>query len=369
MPNILYKATNSQGAEVAGFVEADTADAAVARLKAKGLTGIELHESPGNAMRRSGREGLSEAASAQLAAFELQVRRKPGLRTLLGEVERRNRWWIGLCVGLIAGGLATGHSWLASAGAVMVAITFGVPAWNHRFSRYFNRMLQSMAVGDWDEAARMLKRFRQKQHVEQIAVSIEFYDAQIRVRQGEPLQQVLARLEPCRARLAKSPSHFAARVASVHAAAKDYSGFLDNMRAAFEAAPEDPSRRVDYALAHARLGDLQMAEQLLAGIDMEALQVQGRPYVDWARGLIALRQDRPGAQEALTNGVAAFLKIATPAAWSSLALCSGACALAMHRDGDTAGAKKMLARVWTILIAHWDPRLMNEIKSEIGEPA
>ena len=366
MPNILYKARNGAGAEVTGYVDASTAQDAVARLKAAGLVDIELHESPGNAAMRTHRTSMSAAQAAQMAAFELKARARPGLKTVLAEVARRGRWFILAAAALIVAGLVSGLAWPPLLGGAVLALTFGLPTWSHRYSRYFGRLLQALALGEWDEARRMLDRFAGKKHSEMVTTQMPFYDAQIRVRQGEPLESVLARLEAVRPKL--PPGQFPARSASLHSAVKDYDGFIARMREAWEATPDDPSRRVDYALAHARLGDLAQAQQLLADVDMEALQVHGRPFVWWARGLVELRNDKPSAEATLLRGVEGFLQIASPAAWISLALCSGACALAMVRNGDPAGAKIMIGRVWPILKVHADTRLRGEIETEIGTP-
>ena len=366
MPNILYKARNDAGAEVTGYVDAATAQEAVAKLKASGLADIELHESPGNAATRSGRAEMDAARAARMAAFELRVRARPGLKTLMAEVTRRARWVLVAAGVLVVAGLLSGRALPAAVGLVVTALTFGLPAWSHRYSRWFNRLLQALALGEWDEARRMLDLFARKKHSDSVATQIQIYDAQIRLRQGDTLDRALLRLEPLRATL--PPDQFLARTASLYSAVKDYDGFIARMREAWEATPDDPSRRVDYALAHARLGDLLQAQQLLEGIDMEALPVHGRPFVWWARGLVELRNDKTSAEATLMRGVEGFLQIASPAGWSSLALCSGACALAMVRNGDRAGARIMVGRVWPILKVHADTRLRAEVESEIGTP-
>lgn len=366
MPNILYKARNSAGAEIAGFVDASTAQDAVAKLKASGLVDVELHDSPGNAATRTDRVMNDDSQAARLAAFELAVRARPGLKTLLTEVTRRARWYILAAIALIAAGAVSGRAAPAVAGASVLVVTFGLPAWRHRYSRYFRRLLQALALGEWDEARHMLDRFTRATHPAVVTTQIPFLDAQIRVREGEPLERVLARLEAVRPNM--PPGQFPARAASLHSAVKDYDGFIACMREAWEATPEDPSRRVDYALAHARLGDLVQAQELLAGVDMEALQVHGRPFVWWARGLVELRNDKVSAEATLMQGVEGFLRIASPAGWTSLALCSGACALAKVRNGDPAGAKIMIGRVWPILKVHADTRLRGEVETEIGVP-
>lgn len=368
MPNILYKAKDASGADTAGFVDAPTAQAALEQLKARGYSAIDMQESPDSAQRRSGRAGLSEEEAARLAAFELRLRKKPGLKTVLGEVARRNRLWIALDCGLLVFGLATGRVAVAMTGATLLALTFGWPAWVHRHARYFNRMITAMAIGDWAEAARLLGRMRgSKQLAPAIANSLHFYDAQIRVRQGEPLAAVLRDIEQLRPLFAGSPGHFDGRLASVHSAGDDHAGYLACMRRAQEALPEDPSRQLDLALAEARLGDLDRAAALFEAVNQEALPAHGRPFVAWAGGLIALRRgDSVLAQDTLMEGVSGFLKTPSPAALSSLSLCCGACALALKRNGKPEAARKMLDQVARILPVYADTLLRAEIKREIG---
>jgi tetratricopeptide (TPR) repeat protein len=367
LPNILYRAKEASGADTAGFVEAPSAPAALEILKGRGYTAIELHESPDSAQRRGGRGGLSDEEAARLAAFELRLRRKPGLMTVLGEVARRNRVWIAVDCGLLVGGLATGRPAMALTGATLLVLTFGWPVWAHRHARNFNRMIIAMAIGEWDEAAALLGRLRGGQLAAAMANSMDFYEAQIRVRRGEPLAAVLNDIEKLRPRFAATPGHFDARLASVHSAGGDYAGFLACMRRSHQATPEDPSRQLDLALAEARLGEPDQAAAVFASVNQEALPAHGRPYIDWTGGLIALRRgDHAQAQASLLEGVSGFLKTPSPAALSSLALCSGACALALARNGQVPAARKMIEQVARILPVYADPLLRAEIKREIG---
>jgi len=367
LPNILYKAKDASGADTAGFVDAPSAQAAVEQLKARGYSAIDLHESPDIAQQHAERAGLSDEEAARLAAFQVRVRKKPGLATVLGEVARRNRVWIAIDCGLLVAGLATGRYAMAMTGATLLALTFGWPVWAHRHSRYFNRMITAMAIGEWAEAARLLEKMRGKQHAPSVANALHFYEAQIRARRGEPLAAVLPDIEKLRPRFAATPGHFDARLASVHSAGGDFAGYLACMRRAYEAAPQDPSRQLDMALAEARLGDLDRASALFEAVNQEALPVHGRPFVAWTGGLIALRRgDSAQAQATLMEGVSGFLKSPSPGALSSLSLCSAACALALKRNGDPEAARKMLAHVTRILPVYADPLLRAEIKREIG---
>ena len=352
-----------------GYVKAQSAPEAVARLKASGLTDIELHEAPDVAQLREDRKGLGKVAAARQAEFELRVRRDPGLMTVLGEVARRNRLWIVVDVGLLVAGILLARTGLALIGAAALTLTFGLPIWLHRHSRRFDRLLHAMAVGDWDEAAKLVALMRGKPVTESLAIGLEFYDAVIRLRQGAKLPAVLEDIEPMRMRLAGAPGNFESRVASLYASAGDHPGFIAAMRDAYNKAPDDPSRQTDLALAEARLGDAARAADLLAGIDLEALPVHGRPFIKWAQGLVELRGgEAQAARDTLLEGVRGFLAIPSKAALTSLALCSGACALAMQRCGEPADAQKMIAQVWPILRVYADPVLMADLRREVGLP-
>jgi len=367
LPNILYKARDASGADTAGFVDAPDAQAALDMLKARGYTAIDMHESPDIAQRHPDRAGLSDEEAARLAAFQVRLRKKPGLMTVLGEVARRNRVWIAIDCGLLVVGLATGRIAMAMTGATLLVLAFGWPVWALRHSRRFTRMITAMAIGEWDEATRLLEQLRGQQRAPQIAESLHFYEAQMRARRGEPLAAVLRDIEQLRPRYAATPGHFDARLASVHSAGGDFAGYLTCMRLAYQATPQDPSRQLDLALAEARLGDLASAIALFDSINQEALPVHGRPFVAWVSGLIALRRgDNATAQIKLMQGVSGFLKTPSPGALSCLALCSAACALALKRNGHPDAARKMLDQVARILPVYADPLLRAELKRELG---
>jgi hypothetical protein len=313
------------------------------------------------------RAALGDEAAARLEAFHRDACRAPGVAGVLGAVARRARGPIAVDVGLALAGLALGRVWLALIGVVLLAFAFGPPAWRHFFSPPSDRLARAMALGHWDEAGRLLARLGGERRPEATEHALKFHDAQIRAHRGEPLQPLLARLELFRGGM--PPATFQARLAAVHDAAMDYDGTLACMRAAWDAAPDDPARRVDYALAHARLGDLVRARELLDAVDVVALPAQGRPVAEWALGLVELRNGKPSARETLLEGLEGLLLASiAPANWRSLALCSGACALALQRAGDAASAKRLTSQVWPVLQVCADTRLRAEIEREIGLP-
>jgi tetratricopeptide (TPR) repeat protein len=263
-------------------------------------------------------------------------------------------------------GLLAQHPVVVGVGALLLALTFGLPAWGFRHARRYDRLLRVSSVGDWARAEGLIGALRRKAQPDNLLFDLDIREAEIRARRGD-VAQALAGVENWRAGLAASaPGLFEARVASVYHAAGDYQGFLREMRKAREALPNDPSRQLDLALAEARLGDPSVARDLLENVHSAALPVHGRPFIHWTRGYIALRRGEHSAQSELGQAVTGFLEYeANPAVWSALGLCAGAYALALARDGRLEKAKETLERVSSILMAHGDKPLMEMIRREV----
>lgn len=371
MLKLLYRATNAEGKRQAGYVEADSAEEAVARLKTTGFTDIDLHRATAGAALRSRLAGLSETESAQLAEFELHAIETPtDLWWLLRAVARR--WWgwvvadlFVLLIGVILGNLR----WVGLA-LGLLALLFGIPAWRFRHARHYDQLLRAYAVGDWARAEKLIAKLSGASESRNLEFDLAIRSAVIQARQGE-LAAALASLEPWRARLRdRFPALFPGRVAAVHAAVDDYAAFVAHMNEALALSNGDPQCGVEAALAEARFGSVERAQSLLEAVNQEALPVGGRAFIQWTRGMIALRQGAPTAQGVLAQAVAGFLaRSAMPANWMALAACSGAYALALARDGKTDEARMILDRVAPVLTVHGDVPLRAGLRDALGEDA
>jgi tetratricopeptide (TPR) repeat protein len=365
MPKLLYSARTPDGKQKSGWVEATTAQQAVADLSAAGLTDIQLHEAPATAALRTHRESLLGPGAERMAAFELRVRAKPGLRTVLAEVARQSRAWLVVDVAIIAWGAFRASASTMAFGFFLAVLPFALTAWKHRHARHYNELMRAYAVGDWPKVQALLAALRAGPGLTNLQFDLDIREACMRAAQGVPPDA--AALEKWRGALAqKSPGLFEGRLAAVYSAAGDYARCLELMRNAYELSSDDPSRRVDLALAEARFGDADRAEDLLNGVDERALPAFGKPFIHWARGIVALKRGRDSARADLEQAVAIFLPLsAHPATWTPLGVCAGAYALSLARAGRAEAAASTLKRVWPVLKAHGDRPLLTMIRREI----
>lgn len=366
MARLLYSANDPSGNSKAGLIDAASAEEALAKLRAAGFSAIQLHDEPSVAAQRTDRLDLDDEEAAALAAFELRVRQSPGLATVLAEVARRSWLWLAIVGAVAAWGLAAGNVAAAATGAALLGLTFAIPAWRFRHAARYDQLQSAFAVGDWPRARALIQAMRSAQQPDNLLFDLDIRAATIEAVEGRGAQ-ALAALEKWRAPLASAaPGLFESRVASVHHAAGDYKGFVEQMRQATLALPGDPSRQLDLALAEARLGDLDVAQGLLDALHVDGLPTHGRPFIDWTRGMIALRRDHPSAHEHLAHAIAGFLQYGNnPAVWGALALCSGAYALALARAGQLDHARQTLDRVSPMLEAQADKPLLRMLQLEV----
>jgi len=366
MAKLLYTALSPQGARVEDFVEADSAASARERLVGQGLRDVVFHDEVMISQART--EPLGEADTQRLAAFKLRILRRPGLRTVWGEVARRNGWLIA-GGGVLAGiSLAMGE---VQRGVLLLGVAllpFALSAWQYRHAHRYQRLVEACNVGQWALAERLIAALRSTRHGRGLlGFDLQVRQACIHARQGQPLDELLEGLdlqvEPA---IKAQPALYHCRLASVYAAAEDRAGFVRAMRTAYEASAQDPARALDLALACARFGDWQEAERLLAALDATLLPAHGKGFWRWAQGMVALRAARPDALPSLTAAVTAFLQLGVdqPAVWTALAFATCDLAVALHLNGQTEAARRSLSEVWPVLRVHADKALMQMLKRE-----
>jgi hypothetical protein len=366
MAKLLYSARTADGKASQGFVEADSARQARDKLAASGLRDIVLHQEVGIASQGGAlAAGLDPVALAQLAQFQLRLRAAPGLKTVMAEIARRGAPWICGDLLLLAYGLWTGRMLPIVVALTLLAFPFVRAAWMHRHADRYQELLKAFALGQWErvtELATMLRSAAVKS--QQLAFDLDVRLAAIRARRGD-LAGAARELEPWRAKLAASLGLFEARLASVHSAAGDREGFVRLMGQSYEASRHEPARTLDYALAHARYGDTAQAESLLAQLDASLLPPQGKGFLLWTRGLVALRHGGGDAPDLLGQATAEFLqRSAMPAAWTALAYCTCDHAIALSQAGRKEDAKRQMAHVWPIVAANADKPLMRLLQTE-----
>jgi hypothetical protein len=365
MAHLLYSAQDGQGKAVQGFVEAATSLQAREQLLARGLTAVVLHQDPTVSTDAAELAGLSDAEVRELARLRVSAMQRPGVGGLLLDIARGNRWWIAFDVALLAWGLWSSSPWLVAVATVLALLPFIIGLWVYRHGGRYNALLKSFSVGDWDrveQLAHKLRAFSGK--VAHMEFDLDVRLASIQARKGD-LAAALVRVETWRPRLADTPGLFEARIASVYAAGEDRVGFVRMMAKAHELASHEPSRILDLALAHARFGDVAVADQLLRSADTSLLPPHVQGFVAWTDGMVRLRQGQPEAVDRLGRAVAAFLKLAgQPAAWTALAFCTCDHAIALSMAGRKDEARRELAQVWPIVKAHADRALLSMLQAD-----
>lgn len=302
---------------------------------------------------------------AGLASLRARLERPLTLRDLLVARVRAARWWLLADAALVVFGLVRGSAiWVAAglvaalvplAGAVVAA---GPLARHHRLQRLYAR-------GDWMAVRGLAADLA---GARSLPVGLEF-DAALRlagaIAREQSVDEALAHVEPWRQRTATQPGVFDARTAALYLVAGDTTGHLAALSRAHSAAPADLRIALDLALAQARFGSLEQAEQLLAPLVPAQVPAISRPTWLWATGLVQMRRTEPSTEATLAQAVDAWLqRIDEPDSWVSLALCATDHAVALHQAGRDDEARERVAQVWPVLEAHATVPLLRMLEAD-----
>ena len=370
MARILYSAKKSDGSAAQGFVDAPDMASARDKLMASGLVEVAFHQELVVSEDQAMLSGLSEKQQSAFAKFRLDLSKKPGLHTVLRESARQLRFWMAFDSCLLAWGLWSNDAFFAIVGFLFLVLPFVKVVWLHRHADRYDAMLRAFALGRWDVVKENVGKLRSALGLAPLlAFDLEIRMASIQAREGK-LSEALASLEHWRGKMADKASLLESRLAAVHAAAGDRLGFLAAMDKAYVLSRNDPSRALDLALGHARVGDLNRAKALLNSLDESLLPELALPFLSWAKGLCQQREKDPAAVQTLTQAVEAFIKkSAHPAVWTALAFCMADHALALAADGQGEQAKIELESAWSIVGVHADAAYLQELGSAGLVPA
>lgn len=313
--------------------------------------------------------GLSPVDERRLAEFNARVTRRPGLMPLLIHTAQRRALSIAAWLALAALGLWQGRLAWVLAPIGMVLLPFAWASVRYRHGRQHARLVEAFSVGDWTRMEGLVSHVRAARGATvTTAFDVEVHMACSQVLRGRPLADALLALAPWAVRIAATnPGLYESRLASVHVAAGDRTGYLRCTRAAADVARNDPARVIDLALAEARFGDADAARRLLDRTDAHSLPSHAGGFVHWARGSIALRSHDPQAPNHLGRAVGSLLVEAVhqPAVWTSLAFCAADLAMALRSGGLDAQARRTLVPVLPILRSHADKTLMHVLEQDI----
>ena len=373
MPHFLYQAVAADGSPASGAMEADNAQAAHGKLVMAGYRQIQILSNRTTAALQDDLDAMSPGERQETARARVRfmtAAQGSGGTTVMVEVARRS-WIYLLCFGALAAqALASDHplrAWVflsALAAPFLVSFRAGGPL------RDYRQLQLAMAHGDWAQAQSLIARMRRHPaNSTQLAMDLDVREAQIRARAGEPIATVIESLSAWRDRLADQPGTFDSRLVGIYLAARDYPGYRAAARASYEAAPEDATRAIELATAEARFGDLAETRRLLDGLNPALVTPLAVNYVNWCRGMIALREGDPAGAEAPLRAASTSLQAVAkklPVAETTLALVNAHLPLALARSGQGDEARQRITPFWPQLDLFADAGLRADLEREVG---
>lgn len=364
MKRVIYSATNPNGSTKNNFIEAKSNKEAINILRKKGLKNIRLHDDAFSSFQRDDLDEMTEKQLEEIAQFEINTRKKANVFTFLTEVLRVNKVLIITGLGIFSWGAFNSYLFTSIAGAVLGLSMPILSLWNYRVVNNFNKLQKTMARGEWEESLKLIDKLRKHMKEPEMAFNLDIYKASI-IASKKSLTESLLIVKKWELQFEDvSPGLFESRVAILYHASGDYDGFLTKMREGFHKSSENPSILTDLALAEARFGSIEQAISLLEKVSIEELPQHGLPFIDWAWGIIAKRQNKPVAIDHLNKAILGLLAYSdNPAAWTSLALCTGSFAVLLSENGQPQKAKMLTQSVWDILKNHGDKPLLRELSN------
>ena len=379
-PRWLYQAQDAQGRPTEGFVHAQTAEEAmqaIAALQQPPLTQVQLHTSGlyARAMTEMADDALGTLdvkALRQLARDQIEAQENPGLWTTLRQLLRNNRTWLLVCAALVA--MAVWRQWSPWVQGILVLAMLaplGVFAYMHQFQRMYQQMLHAHATGDLprlDVLAQRLARAAERhaflrQPAWDAAVRMAWFEARA---EGVDAAILRLRVHPMRP---ADEGEFLSRIYTLPLATGDHAGFTARLRDLIALRPGEPTLQLDLALGEARAGHTDEAQRLVDTLQPAMLPPHGKAFIDWVRGMIALRDPARAGEAASHLGKACeqFLGLVrkAPGAWPSLAVCTCDYALALAWSGRAEMGRTVFASVQPVARHHAEPERLVLLEREL----
>jgi hypothetical protein len=382
-PRWLYQARDSAGQPVEGFVHAATAEEALQLVSAQQspLTHVRLHTSGLHAramteMMDDAMGPLDAKALNQLARDQIESFESPGALTTLRQLVRNNRAWLVASTSLIAVALWRDWGpWVVSGLLVALLVPFGLFAYMHRFQRMYQGVMQAHATGDVARLRSLATQLAGAAERHKFLVQ-PAWDAAVRVAwfearsEGAEAAILRLRIHPLRP---ADEDEFLARTYTLPLATGDHASFIAGLRHLLSHRPGEPTLQMDLALGEARAGHTETASQLLDALQPELLPPHGQAFIDWVRGMIALRDPALADEAARHLGCACeqFLDLVrrSPGAWPSLAVCTCDYALALAWTGRAKAGREAFAGVQPVARHHEEPERLAMLERELRKAA
>ncbi len=359
---VLFSASDAQGNERNGFIDANTNSEAIQKLEENGFSDITLHYDAISCGNRDDLEGLSERELQRIANIEIQSLQGVGSGTLFLQALRQN--WFVICIGLAgcAWGIYSSSTVFFVLGGITALIAPVISLKNLITLSQYTRLHEATALGEHDKALKLIHTLRPKFKAPEMAFDLDIKEACIMAKQGN-VSGAFDFLAPWQQKFDfSSPGMYESRAAAIYYISGDFDDLLEMMREAYDKSDNNQMILLDLISMEARYGDIDNAQSLMSNIEMHALAPMCLPFLDWVRGLIASRTNDPSASNSLAAAVSKMLEYGNDSiTLVLLALMTGSYARELQRNGDNEGAQKVLHNIWPVLKENGDEQLVQEL--------
>jgi tetratricopeptide (TPR) repeat protein len=362
MGKVLYTAVNHQGKEKSGFIDVQSNKEALSKLKNLGLENIVLHGDAAIGVQREDLNWISEKRLNDIATYEVQQQKGLNFFSYLGEVFKSS-----IPTTLIGGaifyyGYSDSPIWMA-AGVIVASFVPFFSLYSYSTMNDFNNLLKASAFGEWERVQELSKVLKSKNNNIDLTIEADTREAAIFAYKKD-MDSAINFILPHREYLSKTtPGMFESKLASLYHMAGKYDKYIENMKKAYEVSKQN-SLRCDWAMAEARLGNLEVARGLIKEIEIESLPSYGMPLMYYTKGVVAYRKgELEYAYEQLSLAYNGFLEYSkNPAVWSALAIIVGMFAIVIHDlNGEQDGSYLLSEAMVDIIKVQADKPLIVEL--------
>ncbi|WP_105189183.1 hypothetical protein [Pseudoalteromonas sp. T1lg48] len=359
---VLFTATDAQGNERSGYVDANTNSEAMQKLEENGFTDILLHYDAINCAHRDDLDGLNEQELERIANIELKSMTGMSSGALFAQALKQN--WLFISFGLLgcAWGVYDRSAFFFVLGGIVALIAPVISLKNLITLSQYNKLQEADAFGEYEHALSLIKKLKPKLKAPEMAFDLDVRHASIMAKKGD-IEGAFDLLAPWQQEFeAMSPGMYESRAAVIYYISGDFESLLGMMRDAYAKSDNNQTILLDLILMEARYGDVNNAQELMSNIELHLLPPIYLPFLDWIEGLIASRNNDPSASKSLSSAVSQMLEYGdNPITLTMLALMTGSYARELLRAGDDEGAKKVLQKIWPVLKENGDQQTLKEL--------
>lgn len=364
MGKVLYTAFNQSGIQESGFIDVNSNKEAVSKLKERGLEDISLHGDAALGFERGELNWLSAWEIKQVAKFEARLQKGGGFFSYFLNVMKSSSITIAIGAAMVYYGYTESSAMWISSGVILATVFPFFGLWSYNLVNSHDNLMRAVAFGEWDEVEGLSLRLREGTKDEDVIIEADTMKAAF-YAQKKDMDSAIKMLLPHRDYLdAQSPGVFENKLASLYHIVGEYETYLQKMRESFSKSNQD-LMRVDFAIAEARFGSLEVAQKEIEKVDLEAMAVYALPIVSYVIGLIAYKKgDLEVAKEEFLSAYSGVLEYdQNPAIWTVIAMITGMLAMVMYDTKEEEKAEELLSEaIIKILNVHADKYLLEEFQ-------